>query len=226
MPKSYLADEPGAMRGLEHDFDPYGQVQSRLQALEILGHPTDKVELLVLGGTWSSYRRDYQEWFIKRCFDALNDPKRQQFEAEPNRPGSLAGQLVHVQAINESAAHRNVGLVIETRPDEITPDEVRWLRHLGVTKVQMGAQSLDDRILEMNRRGHDVECTRRATALLRAAEDSLRLQGYTHCFLYVLDTNIVARRFYEKSGYSWDGSGIDCPVGTVTVRDLRYVKEL
>ncbi len=65
--------------------------------------------------------------------------------------------------------HRNVGLVIETRPDEITPDEVRWLRHLGVTKVQMGAQSLDDRILEMNKRGHDVETTRRATALLRAA---------------------------------------------------------
>jgi elongator complex protein 3 len=65
--------------------------------------------------------------------------------------------------------HRNVGLVIETRPDEITPDEVRWLRTLGVTKVQMGAQSLDDRILEMNKRGHDVECTRRATALLRAA---------------------------------------------------------
>jgi elongator complex protein 3 len=62
-----------------------------------------------------------------------------------------------------------VGLVIETRPDEITPDEIRWLRYLGVTKVQMGAQSLDDHILEINKRGHDVECTRRATALLRAA---------------------------------------------------------
>lgn len=64
------------------------------------------------------------------------------------------------------------------------------------------------------------------TALLRAAEDSLRLQGYTHSFLYVLDTNLIARRFYEKSGYTWDGTGIDCPVGTATVRDLRYVKEL
>jgi elongator complex protein 3 len=62
-----------------------------------------------------------------------------------------------------------VGLVIETRPDEITPDELRWLRHLGVTKVQMGAQSFDDHILEINQRGHDAECTRRATALLRAA---------------------------------------------------------
>src|SRR5512140_1622546 len=171
MPKSYLADEPGAMRGLEHDFDPYAQVRSRLQALETLGHPTDKIELLILGGTWSSYRRDYQEWFIKRCFNALNGTHDTQ-EAEPERPGisdASAAELGQAQRINESAPHRNVGLVIETRPDEITPDELRWLRHLGVTKVQMGAQSLDDRILELNKRGHDVECTRRATALLRAA---------------------------------------------------------
>jgi elongator complex protein 3 len=164
MPKSYLADEPGAMRGLEHDFDPYAQVKSRLQALEILGHPTDKVELLILGGTWSSYRRDYQEWFVKRCFDAMNEDSRQE-----NQNGTESANLVEAQALNEMAAHRDVGLVIETRPDEITPDELRWLRHLGVTKVQMGAQSLDDRVLEMNKRGHDVQCTRRATALLRAA---------------------------------------------------------
>jgi elongator complex protein 3 len=168
MPKSYLPDEPGAMRGLEHDFDPYAQVVSRIRALEMLGHPTDKIELLILGGTWSSYRRDYQEWFVRRCFDAMNDF----LTPVPLPPGEgLGGEgnLAEAQSLNESAPHRNVGLVIETRPDEITPDELRWLRHLGVTKVQMGAQSLDDRILEMNKRGHDVECTRRATALLRAA---------------------------------------------------------
>ena len=72
MPKSYLPDEPGAMRALEHNFDPFTQVQSRINALETLGHPTDKIELLILGGTWSSYRRDYQEWFVRRCFDAMN----------------------------------------------------------------------------------------------------------------------------------------------------------
>jgi len=172
MPKSYLADEPGAMRGLEHDFDPYAQVASRLQALETLGHPTDKIELLILGGTWSSYRRDYQEWFVKRCFDALNGMDPRAREPEPDRSGvseESAAELRRVQGINETAPHRNVGLVIETRPDEITADELRWLRHLGVTKVQMGAQSLDDRILELNKRGHDVECTRRAVGLLRAA---------------------------------------------------------
>jgi elongator complex protein 3 len=170
MPKSYLADEPGAMRGLEHDFDPYLQVKSRIQALESLGHPTDKIELLILGGTWSSYRRDYQEWFVKRCFDAMNETPLQLSPFSEKMGGEkVEGRFVEVQSSNESAAHRNVGLVIETRPDEITPDEIRWLRHLGVTKVQMGAQSLDDHILEMNKRGHDVECTRRATALLRAA---------------------------------------------------------
>ncbi|GAB4503081.1 MAG: tRNA uridine(34) 5-carboxymethylaminomethyl modification radical SAM/GNAT enzyme Elp3 [Anaerolineales bacterium] len=184
MPKSYLPDEPGAMRGLEHDFDPYAQVRARLESLEAVGHPTDKVELLILGGTWSAYRRDYQEWFVKRCFEALNEsiaptprPQREgqgeqqtQAEGQGERESHAEGQgLREVQSLNETASHRNVGLVVETRPDEITPDELRWLRHLGVTKVQMGAQSLDDRILALNQRGHDVATTRRAVSLLRAA---------------------------------------------------------
>ena len=170
MPKSYLPDEPGAMRAVEHQFDPYDQVMSRINQLQSLGHPTDKIELLILGGTWSSYKRDYQEWFVKRCFDAMNAS----LTPAPLPPGEGVqrtgeGELTAVHTINETTHHRNVGLVIETRPDEITPDEIRWLRHLGVTKVQMGAQRLDDRILEMNKRGHDVECTRQAVALLRAA---------------------------------------------------------
>ena len=157
MPKSYLPDEPGAMRALEHNFDPFTQVRSRLTALESLGHPTDKIELLILGGTWSAYRRDYQEWFVKRCFDAMNGSA----DVE-------SASLLEAQTLNETAPHRNVGLVIETRPDEINPKELVWLRTLGVTKVQMGAQSLDDRVLEMNKRGHSVAQTLQAVALLRA----------------------------------------------------------
>jgi elongator complex protein 3 len=155
MPKSYLPDEPGARRGLEHDFDPFTQTASRLEALQAVGHPTDKIELLILGGTWSAYRRDYQEWFVQRCFEALNR--------------SSSPSLQAAQALNEHAAHRNVGLVIETRPDHIDPDEVSWLRRLGVTKVQIGAQSLDDRLLALNQRGHTADDTRQAVALLRAA---------------------------------------------------------
>jgi len=154
LPKSYLADEPGASRGLENNFDPYRQVVSRLEALTAVGHPTDKVELLVLGGTWSAYRRDYQEWFIKRCFEALN--------------GVNSDTLDEAQRINETAEHRNVGLVLETRPDFVTPRELARMRRYGVTKVQLGVQSLDDDLLMLNKRGHTVAKTRRAFDLLRA----------------------------------------------------------
>ncbi len=155
MPKSYLPDEPGAMRAEAHGFDPHAQTASRLQTLEAIGHGTDKVELLILGGTWSAYAHDYQEWFIRRCLEAMN--------------GIESDSLPEAQRANETAAHRNVGLVIETRPDTITPEEVRRLRWLGVTKVQLGIQSLDDAILEQNQRGHTVEETRRAVQLLRLA---------------------------------------------------------
>jgi elongator complex protein 3 len=155
MPKSYLPDEPGARRGVEHNFDPYGQVASRLQGLQAVGHPIDKVELLILGGSWCAYRRDYHEWYIQRCFDALN--------------GVESASLEQAQELNETASSRNVGLVIETRPTDIKPAELAWLRRLGVTKVQMGAQSMDDHILEINQRGHTVVETQQAVALLRAA---------------------------------------------------------
>lgn len=155
MPKSYLADEPGARRALRHNFDPYAQTSARLQALDAIGHPTSKVELLILGGTWSAYRKDYQEWFLRRCLEALN--------------GFPAPDLETALDANERSAHRNVGLVIETRPDWVTVSEVQRLRRLGVTKVQLGAQSLDDRVLRLNRRGHTVDQTRTAVSRLRAA---------------------------------------------------------
>ena len=163
MPKSYLPDEPGAMRALEHGFDPYTQVRSRLEALTSVGHPTDKVELLILGGTFSSYRRDYQEWFVQRCFDAMNEL------AQPVKEPAGKESLAELQLKNETTVHRNVGLSVETRPDEVTPGELAWFRSLGVTKVQMGVQNLDDRILELNKRGHTVAEAHRATELLRAA---------------------------------------------------------
>ncbi len=155
MPKSYLHDEPGARRAERYKFDPYDQTAGRIRALEQIGHPADKIELLILGGTWSSYRRDYQEWFIKRCFDGMN--------------GVEAATLAEAQAINATAVRRNVGLVVETRQDHITVEELRWLRTLGVTKVQVGIQSMDERVLALNHRGHDTQATRDAFRLLRLA---------------------------------------------------------
>jgi elongator complex protein 3 len=155
MPKSYLHDEPGAMRAEQHGFDPFEQVNSRIEAFEANGHTAGKIELLVLGGTWSSYPRDYQEWFLRRCLDAMN--------------AGDAATLGEAQNRNESAPRRNVGLVLETRPDHVDADEIRWMRELGCTKVQLGAQSLDDRILRLNRRGHTVQQLREAMVRLRAA---------------------------------------------------------
>jgi elongator complex protein 3 len=155
MPKSYIADEPGALRAAQNAFDPYRQAASRLASLESVGHPTGKVELLILGGTWSAYPRPYREDFVRRLLDALN--------------GGESASLEDAQKKNERAARRNVGLVVETRPDEITPDELRGLRRLGVTKIQVGVQSLDDRILALNLRGHTLADTRRAFRLMRAA---------------------------------------------------------
>jgi elongator complex protein 3 len=155
MPKSYLPDEPGAMRAADHAFDPYDQTAGRVAVMSEIGHNVDKVELLVLGGTWSCYPRDYQEWFVRRCLDALN--------------GVGASTLEEAQRLNESSPHRNVGLVVETRPDYITPEEVHRLRWLGVTKVQLGVQSLNDDVLARNRRGHTVAEARRAMRLLRLA---------------------------------------------------------
>lgn len=155
MPKSYLHDEPGAMRAERHAFDPYEQTRARIEALENIGHPADKIELLILGGTWSSYRRDYQEWFVRRCLDAMN--------------GVDSATLVEAQELNARGKRRNVGLVVETRPDHVDEDELRWFRYLGVTKVQIGIQSLNDRVLELNKRGETVEDMRNAVRLLRLA---------------------------------------------------------
>ncbi len=155
LPKSYIRDEPGAARASQNDFDPFKMVSSRLDSYRATGHPIDKIELLILGGSWSAYTNEYRERFVQRCFDALN--------------GCESASLEEAQRINESAACRNVGLVVETRPDMLTPPELAAMRRLGVTKVQMGAQSFNDQILELNYRGHSAADTLHATALLRAA---------------------------------------------------------
>jgi len=161
LPQSYLSDEPGARRGVEHNFDPYTQVESRLKALYEVGHPTDKIELLILGGSWTAYPADYREWFIRRCFEALNQ------ENPDDDQGEI--QLADVQERNSRGQHRNVGLVVETRPDLLSLDLLKEMRRQGVTKLQLGVQSLDDHILEINKRGHSAQEAEEAIRLARAA---------------------------------------------------------
>ena len=220
MPKSYLANEPACQRAELTFFDPYVQVAARLQALHQMGHSTDKVELIVLGGTWSDYPESYQYWFIKELFRALNewpsspnhiqerlnwytsfglqnsDEALSSFVAEQqaavfagnttynqafhklydtsqphqnawSQMQSTYDQLVEQQHSNETATARVVGLVIETRPDTITPDNLRMFRQLGCTKIQIGIQSTRQEILDANQRQMSVAQIKRAFSLIR-----------------------------------------------------------
>lgn len=199
MPKSYLSNEPGAQRAFANKFDPYYQTYNRLCAYAGIGHPTDKIELIILGGTWSVYPKEYQIWFIKRCFDAMNDfdpstfviknpdadmPFDQNIKIEDPKVSSYNKQvtirkkdfstetatydhLFDSQKINETSKTRCVGLVVETRPEYVTEEELIHTRKLGATKVQMGIQSLNNEVLELNKRGHSVEQTKNAFELLR-----------------------------------------------------------
>ena len=169
MPKSYLSSEPGAQRASHHHFDPYHQVTARLNAYYANGHPTSKVELIVLGGTWSVYPQSYKIWFINRCFQALNDfiTTDKDNPCQPDTTKATWAQLKESQKINETAKTRCVGLSLETRPDFITKQELINFRKLGCTKVQIGVQSLDDKILKLNQRGHTLKATKTAFKLLR-----------------------------------------------------------
>ncbi len=168
MPKSYLSAEPGCQRAAQYRFDPFAQTAGRLRDYRAIGHAIDKVELIVLGGTWSAYPLAYRIWFVKRCLDALNRfDAPQEARAEADERASWSA-LEAAQCANESAALRCVGLSLETRPDHVTRGEVTTLRRLGATKIQLGVQSLSDEVLARNARGHGVAETRAAIALLRS----------------------------------------------------------
>ncbi|MGC8651380.1 MAG: elongator complex protein 3 [Minisyncoccia bacterium] len=155
MPKSYLPDEPACMRALDNQFNPYKQMQARIKALQLNGHPTDKIELIILGGTWSYYPKNYQTWFIKKSFDGANN--------------KTSKNLIEAQKINEKSHNRIIGLTIETRPDYINKQEVKRLRDLGVTRIELGVQSIYDDVLNYNNRESSREDIVQATKLLKNA---------------------------------------------------------
>ncbi len=179
IPKSYLNNEPAVMRAIQNDFDPYRQVQFRLRGLKDAGHPIDKINIRVIGGTWSYYPKQYQIWFITKCFEACNEfnsnlpllssPSMRGRNKVGVYPTTKYQTLENVQKINEKAKCRIVEISIETRPDYIDAKEIKRLRQLGVTKVELGIQSLYDDVLKLNKRGHGINATIRATKLLKDA---------------------------------------------------------
>jgi len=153
-PQSYTPESPAVLRAKRCGYDAKQQVKLRLRILSEMGHPTDKVELIVMGGTFMAYPKDYQYQFIKDCYDALN--------------GVESATLGEAKRLNEMANHRCTGLCLETRPDWCQQEEIDRMLEFGTTRVELGVQTLNDEIYRLVRRGHKVADVVKATALLRA----------------------------------------------------------
>lgn len=154
-PQSYTGKEPAARRATMNRFDPYEQVKSRLTQLEEIGHDTDKIDFIIMGGTFTSRDPQYQEWFVKRCLEAMN--------------GHPSPDLESAQDENSRSERRCIGLTVETRPDYFRQDgQVERMMRLGATRVELGVQILDDGVLEGVRRGHGVKEVAEATRVCKA----------------------------------------------------------
>lgn len=152
-PQSYTGEEPAALRGERNDFDPYRQVKDRLSQYQAIGHKIDKIDLIVMGGTFPAREWDYQKKFVKKCLDALNDRRSR--------------SLDEAQRFNERAEKRCIGMTIETRPDYCKRKHLDRILHLGATKVEIGVQSLRDPVLKDIDRGHTVKDSIEATRLAK-----------------------------------------------------------
>ena len=158
-PQSYTGSEPAARRAAAHRFDPFEQTVARLEQLRRTGHATDKIDLIVLGGTFTSLDSSFAEDFVKRCFDALN--------------GSISKGLEEAHLRNETAAARCIGLTVETKPDRFLGPEVEDALRLGTTRIELGVQTTHDDVLRLVNRGHTDADSRAATR--RAKEAGLKV---------------------------------------------------
>ncbi len=154
VPQSYTPKSPAVIRALKLNYNAYKQVKARLKAFKAMGHPTDKIELIIMGGTFLSYPKKFQYNFIKECYDALNNKKSKNLE--------------EAKKLNEKARHRCIALCIETRPD-ICCKYIKRLLEFGCTRVELGVQMPDDEIYEKINRKHKVKDVVEATRALRNA---------------------------------------------------------
>ncbi len=155
VPQSYTPKSPVVMRASKVNYDSFKQVKARIKAFESMHHPTEKIELIIMGGTFLQYPEKFQYEFIKGCYDGLNGKKSESFE--------------EAKKLNEKARHRCVALCVETRPDACSEKDIQKMRKWGVTRVELGVQILDDEIYKKIKRGHKVKDVVKATRLLKNA---------------------------------------------------------
>lgn len=178
-PKSYLSLEPGVLRANRNKFDCVAQMHDRMKALYLCGHECDKLEVLVLGGTWCSYPTAYREEFIRDIYYGANTF----FDYFNNLWGKSATikrkslrerkSLNDEKAINKYAICKVIGLTLETRPDTITAKELKLLRYYGCTRVQLGIQHIENSVLKKVNRQCTTERTIKAIKLLKDANFKL-----------------------------------------------------
>ncbi len=178
VPQSYLSNEPAVMRAIRCNYNPYIQTQDRLRALVANGHEPTKIELIVIGGTWSYLPKKYKYWYIANLFAAANNfqsslsfsrrrkSRKQKYKISLSL-SNLKKALLFEQKKNEKAKYKIIGLTLETRPDYINDKELIEMRLLGCTRVEIGAQIIDDKILKLNKRESTVDDIARATKMLR-----------------------------------------------------------
>ena len=174
--QSYTGNEPAAARGVQNDYDPYGQVRLRLEQLREIGHPVDKVELILMGGTMTARSHDYQEWFVKRALQAMNEydvdgePEPAEGESFAQDPEEYDFEYVEdVIARNETADVRDIGTTFETKPDWCDREQIDRMLRLGGTKVEVGVQTTFERINREMHRGHGAQASIDANRRLRDA---------------------------------------------------------
>ena len=154
-PQSYTGNEPAAMRAEMYHFDPFLQVRARIKQLQAIGHEVDKIDLIIMGGTFTARSPWYQEWFVKRCYDAMNN--------------STSETLENAKKRNETAKNRCIGLTVETRPDWLRLQQVDTILHFGATRVELGVQTVFDDILYAIKRNHSVTDSIEATRIAKDA---------------------------------------------------------
>jgi len=216
MPKSYLSNEPAMMRAVLNNFDAYNQTTNRLTSLRKTGHFTDKVDIIVSGGTWSFYPKRYQRDFTRGIYNALNFPI------------SKKKSLAEAQLINETATNRCIGLSFETRPDHINEKELKWLRELGCTKIEIGLQSLNNKVLEMNRRGHGIAESQKALQLIRDAGYKINVHMMPNLYGSTPEIDLAdMKELFDNPAYRPDWMKVyPCVVTPWTILKSYYEKGL
>jgi len=155
VPQSYTGQEPAALRGAQNEYNAYNQVRTRIEQLEAIGHTVDKVELIIMGGTFPSTPQEYQEDFVKQCLDAISETK--------------SGSFDEAKKVAETSRIRNVGITVETRPDWAKTEQVNRMLSMGVTRVEMGIQNIYDDLYVRVNRGHRVQDVIEATRIMKDA---------------------------------------------------------